>query len=70
MDAEAIWRRRRENGIAEPGETVKDVEAMLLAFRETHEPTGEVTASGMHLWQPKPVFDEIEQYANESDGSA
>lgn len=67
-DIKAIWQRRQDNGIAEPGETVADVAAMLLAFVETHEPTGMMTDNGMHLWQPKPVFDEIEQYANEGGG--
>lgn len=65
---ESVWQRRRDNGIAEPGETVEDVEAMVLAFQETFEPTDDMTADGMHIWRRKPVFDEIERYANEGGG--
>lgn len=65
---EGVRQRRQESGVAEPGETFEDVAAMMLAFAETHEPTDMMTEDGMHLWRPKPVFDEIEQYANEGGG--
>ena len=67
MSIESIWQLRQGNGVAEPGETIKDVAAMLLTLVETYEPTGETDANGMHVWRQKPVLDEIEQYANKGD---